>query len=65
MPQGDDAVLLRLHAARDCQLELWGLRDKARAVERTLGRRLEVEVIRPEGTGIPGGDSEDEADRES
>jgi exopolyphosphatase / guanosine-5'-triphosphate,3'-diphosphate pyrophosphatase len=48
-PQGDDAVLLELYATRDCRLELWGLRDKAKAVERTLGRRFEVAVIRPEG----------------
>ena len=44
-PQGDDTVLLELHASRDAQLELWGLRDKTKAVERTLGRRLEIDVI--------------------
>ena len=64
-PQGDDTVLLQLHAARDCQLELWGLRDKAKAVERTLGRRLEIAVFGPDGTdatGSPDGDSDDETD---
>ena len=44
-PRKKDAVLLELHAVRDCRLELWGLRDRAKAVERTLGRGLEVDVI--------------------
>jgi exopolyphosphatase/guanosine-5'-triphosphate,3'-diphosphate pyrophosphatase len=43
-PKGRGAVVLHLSAAHDCRLELWGLRDRAKAVERVLGRRLEIEV---------------------
>jgi exopolyphosphatase/guanosine-5'-triphosphate,3'-diphosphate pyrophosphatase len=44
-PDRKDALVLELHATRDCRLELWGLRDRVRAVERSLGRRLEVRVV--------------------
>ena len=43
--RGNKAVVLEIRAAHDCRLELWGVRDRAKAVERTLGRLLEVEVV--------------------
>jgi exopolyphosphatase/guanosine-5'-triphosphate,3'-diphosphate pyrophosphatase len=44
-PRGNAELVLELHTARDPRLELWGLQDKAKAVERTLGRRLVIEVV--------------------
>jgi exopolyphosphatase/guanosine-5'-triphosphate,3'-diphosphate pyrophosphatase len=45
LPAADEAVLLELRPARDCQLELWGVRDRAKAVERTLRRPLIVRLV--------------------
>ncbi len=45
LARGEDAALLEVRASGDCRLELWGVRDRAKAVRRTLHRRLEVALV--------------------
>ncbi len=39
-------LVLEVQALQDCQLELWGVQDRARAIEKTLGRTLHVKVTK-------------------
>lgn len=41
-PRGDREIALRLEAAGDCRLEVWGVHDRRKAFRRTFGRSLEV-----------------------
>ena len=43
--EGKGKVTLRLEAAGDCRLELWGVHDRRKAFRRTFDRRLETEVV--------------------
>ncbi len=40
-------LVLEIQSEQDCQLELWGVQDRARAIEKTLGRKLHVRVVKP------------------
>lgn len=40
-----DSVVLELEAHQDCQLELWGIQERQKAVEKVLGHKLRVEVV--------------------
>jgi exopolyphosphatase/guanosine-5'-triphosphate,3'-diphosphate pyrophosphatase len=37
-------VVLEIEASQDCQLELWGVQDREKAVEKALGRKMRIEV---------------------
>ncbi len=37
-------LVLEVQAVDDCRLELWGVQDRVRAIEKTLGRKLHVKV---------------------
>lgn len=41
---GSRHLVLEVKALQDCQLELWGIQDRSRAIEKTLGRKLHVKV---------------------
>ena len=43
--KGDSHVVLYIHAAQDCQIELWAVQKHAAAFEKVLGRRLDVELL--------------------
>ena len=38
-------VELEIHAAQDCQLELWGVQDRLKAAEKILDRKMQVRVV--------------------
>lgn len=40
-------VVLEIHAVHDCQLELWGVKDRIKSAERLLDRKIEIQVIGP------------------
>jgi len=42
--RGKSEVVLRVEAAGDCRLELWGVHDRRKAFRRTFDTQLEVEV---------------------
>jgi len=46
-------VVLEIQASQDCQLELWGIQDRGKAVEKTLGRKMKVEVNGSQLTTLP------------
>jgi exopolyphosphatase/guanosine-5'-triphosphate,3'-diphosphate pyrophosphatase len=46
-------VVLEIEASQDCQLELWGVQDRGKAVEKTLGRKMKVEVNGSQLTTLP------------
>jgi exopolyphosphatase/guanosine-5'-triphosphate,3'-diphosphate pyrophosphatase len=39
-------LVLEVQALQDCQLELWGVQDRARKIEKTLGRTLHVKATK-------------------
>jgi exopolyphosphatase/guanosine-5'-triphosphate,3'-diphosphate pyrophosphatase len=39
------STVLEIHAHQDCQLELWGIQERQKTVEKVLGRKLRVEVV--------------------
>jgi exopolyphosphatase/guanosine-5'-triphosphate,3'-diphosphate pyrophosphatase len=47
---GKKSVILEIHSAKDCQLEMWSLRNHHKAFERTFGRPL-VETCAPAAGG--------------
>jgi exopolyphosphatase / guanosine-5'-triphosphate,3'-diphosphate pyrophosphatase len=47
---GRKNMVLEIQALQDCHLELWGIQDRARAIEKTLGRTLHVKVIKARAT---------------
>jgi hypothetical protein len=42
-----DRVALHIHAAHDCQVEVWGIQKRAEAFEKVFGRSLVVSVLPP------------------
>jgi exopolyphosphatase/guanosine-5'-triphosphate,3'-diphosphate pyrophosphatase len=46
-------VVLEIQASQDCQLELWGVQDREKAVEKVLGRKMKLEVNGSDLTALP------------
>ena len=46
-PIDADRVALHIHAAHDCQVEVWGLQKRAEVFEKVFGRSLVVSVLPP------------------
>src|SRR5262249_10373823 len=44
-PIDADRVALHIHAAHDCQVEIWGIHKPAEAFEKVFGRSLVVSVL--------------------
>jgi exopolyphosphatase/guanosine-5'-triphosphate,3'-diphosphate pyrophosphatase len=44
-PIDADRVALHIHAAHDCQVEVWGIQKRAEAFEKVFGRGLVVSVL--------------------
>ena len=44
-PKADSRVVLLIHAAQDCQIEVWALKKHTAAFHKVFGRRLETEVV--------------------
>jgi exopolyphosphatase/guanosine-5'-triphosphate,3'-diphosphate pyrophosphatase len=43
-PRDADCVALHIHAAHDCQIEVWGIQKHAEAFEKVFGRELVVRI---------------------
>jgi exopolyphosphatase / guanosine-5'-triphosphate,3'-diphosphate pyrophosphatase len=43
-PMDADCVALHIHAAHDCQIEVWGIQKHAEAFEKVFGRELVVRI---------------------
>ncbi|MDE0207782.1 MAG: Ppx/GppA family phosphatase, partial [Candidatus Tectomicrobia bacterium] len=44
-PDAHSRVALVIHAAQDCQIEVWALKKHTAAFRKVFGRRLEIEVV--------------------
>jgi exopolyphosphatase/guanosine-5'-triphosphate,3'-diphosphate pyrophosphatase len=42
---GGNALVLEIHAAHDCQLELWGIQSQMKAAQKALDREIRIKVI--------------------
>lgn len=40
-----NSVALEIHAAQDCELELWGVQDRIPLAEKIFGRKIQVKVV--------------------
>ena len=52
-PFDADRVTLHIHAAHDCQVEVWGIQKRAEAFEKVFGRGLVVSVINSDQKNQP------------
>ena len=53
-PKAHSRVVLFIHAAQDCQIEVWALKKHTASFRKVFGRRLEIEVV----TGMDSGSEE-------
>ena len=53
--RGNSRVVLAIHAAVNCQIEMWAVKKHVAAFHKVFGRRLEVDVVTQEET--PGGEA--------
>ena len=45
LPGKSQEAVLEITPAKECRLELWAVEDRQKAVEKSLGRRLTIEVV--------------------
>jgi exopolyphosphatase/guanosine-5'-triphosphate,3'-diphosphate pyrophosphatase len=53
VPAPDGHLVLDLTADSDAQLEMWGLENRGRAIEKAFGRRIEVRLTQSFGPAAP------------